>query len=90
MAWFHRKPAPEPPRTIWTEKNKDEMASDLADVACAPEKWRSVCLVGVDAEGGTMITRYRAEGASGMELLGAMATATKLLQRAEVRGFEDA
>ena len=62
------------------------MAADLADVACAPEKWRAVCLVAVDTKGGTMITRYKSEDGSGMELLGAMSTATKLLQRHEVGG----
>jgi hypothetical protein len=89
MSWFRRKPASAPTQVTWKNESKDEMAATLADVACAPEKWRAVCLVAVDSEGGTMIARYRAEGTSGMELLGAMNTATRLLQRAEVRAFED-
>ncbi len=85
---FTQKPVP-PPLAEWNEKDKGEMAADLADVACAPEKWRAVCLVAVDTKGGTMITRYKSEDGSGMELLGAMSTATKLLQRHEVRRFEE-
>ena len=84
--WFARKSQPPPVR--WSEKSRDGLVSDLADVACAPEKWRSVVLVAVDHKGGTMITRYRGEDVSGMEALGSVRVAERLLQRTEMDGFE--
>ena len=87
MWWPFRKPPQ--PRAEWVEKAKDDMAADLADLACNPEGWRSVVIVAVDTEGGTMISRYRSKDASGMEALGSVQVAAKLLQMGEVGRFED-
>ena len=83
--WFSRRTRSQ---VKWTDKSKDGLVADIADVACHPENWRSVVLVAVDSEGGTMITRYRGEDTSGMEALGSVRVAAKLLERTEVDGFE--
>ena len=77
MGLFSRKPA----LCQWKEATKDQLVQELADVACAPEKFKTVVVLAVEADGQFFVSRYRAQDTSTMETLGLLDAAKRFYLR---------
>lgn len=59
----------------------------MADVACAPERFRVVLLLTMDVDGGICLSRNTAKGSSGTEALGLLHTGLDFYQQEASAGF---